>query len=350
LEAADKYIQHEGVSLQSLILASARQAGYSGPAVRIHRGNFDAIMRAALNGIIRAADFSTHSLTTILTSVGNKFLLEGFMNVEQVWREISTIRPVNDFKTVTSFRMIDSLEYEELGPNGEIAHGTASQESYTNQATTQAKMFSLRREDIINDDLGAFNSIRDRLGRGAALKINSKFWTEFLDDASFFNATAVADGGHANLLTTVLGESGIAAAVVLLAGQKDKAGHPLGLGLTHILLTGATLNPTAKKWFVAQEMRDTTSSTKYPTANIYQNQYRPVMSAYVTSTTAWYLLPINAGDMAVMEVAALNGVVNPTIESTDADFNTLGLVFRGYTDIGVAKKEWRGAVKSAGTG
>lgn len=352
LEAAATLRHSEGVSLQSMIIAAAEANGYDTPTRRIHRGNFDLVMKAAFpsQAPIHASSFSTHSLTTMLSTVGNKFLLEGFNFVEQVWREISSIRPVNDFKAVTSYRMLDDLEFEQIGPAGEIKHGTVSQESYTNQAETYAKMLAITRTDIINDDLGAFDSIRERIGVGCGKKLNSVFWTAFLDDATFFNATAVASGGHANLLTTALGEAGIAAANVLLKAQVGTDGHPLGLGMQHLLLTGATLSPTAKKWYVSQEVRDTTSSTKTPTTNIYYNQFRPVESAYITDTSDWYLLPIGGGSMAPMEVCFLDGVQNPTIESADADFNTLGIQFRGYFDFGVAFKEWRASVKSTGAG
>lgn len=346
LEAASQYTRREGVSLQGMILAQARMNGYSGAVHRIHRGNYGEAMRYA-SLPIQAVAFSTHSLTTILSDVGNKFLLEGFMAVEQVWREIAAIRPVSDFKTITSYRMLDDMVFEEIGPNGEIHHGTVSQESYTNQAKTYAKMFALRREDIINDDLGAFDSIRERIGVGSGRKLNSVFWTAFLDDATFFST---GDGSHANLLTTPLSEAGIAAANVLLKAQLGEDGHPIAIGGQHLLLTGATLNPTARKWFVAQELRDTTASTKYPTTNIYQNQFRPVESAYISSTTAWYLLPVAGGSLAPMEVCFLDNVQSPTIESSETDFNTLGMQFRGYFDFGATKKEWRASVKSTGTG
>lgn len=339
LEAAAAYNRNQGASLQGLILAAAHANGYEGPH-RIHSGNLGQVMRAAF---IQAAA-STHSLTTMLSTVGNKFLMDGFDSVEQVWREISDIRPVNDFKQITSYRMLDDMVFEEIGPDGQIKHGKASQESYTNQAKTYAKMFSLTRQDIINDDLGAFNAIRSRLGRGSGIKLNQIFWAAFLDDAAFFTS----DRG--NLITTALGESGIAAAVLALNSMTDGYGNPIDIGGQHILLTGATLNPTALKWYVSQEIRDTTASTKTPTTNIYQNKYRPVMSRYITDTTDWYLLPVNAGDMAVMETCFLDGVQSPTIESADADFSTLGVEFRGYWDFGVAKKEWRAAVKSAVTG
>jgi len=351
LEAASLYQRHEGASLQGLILASARDNGYTGSAGRIHRGNYDEVMRSVLGGMIRASAPSTHSLTTMLSTVGNKFLLDGFSSVEQVWREFSSIRPVNDFKAITSYRMLDNMVFEEVGPAGEIKHGTASQETYTNQAKTYAKMFSLTRQDIINDDLGAFDTIRSRIGRGSGIKLNQVFWATFLDDAVLFNATAETEsGGHNNLLTAVLGETGIAAANVLLKSKTDGYGNPIDIGGAHLLLTGATLAPTAKKWYVSQEIRDTTATTKTPTTNIYYNTFRPVESRYVTSTTAWYLLPIGGGDMSPMEVCFLDGVQSPTIESADADFDTLGIQFRGYFDFGVAQKEWRASVKSTGAG
>jgi hypothetical protein len=48
------------------------------------------------------------------------------------------------------------------------------------------------------------------------------------------------------------------------------------------------------------------------------------------STTAWYLLA-NPDDLPVIEVAFLNGRETPVVESADADFDTLGVQFRGYS-------------------
>ncbi|NLF07898.1 MAG: hypothetical protein GX594_07960 [Pirellulaceae bacterium] len=46
----------------------------------------------------------------------------------------------------------------------------------------------------------------------------------------------------------------------------------------------------------------------------------------------------------------MNGIENPTIEQADADFNTLGIQFRGYLDFGVCQIDKAGAVKSTGLG
>ena len=49
-----------------------------------------------------------------------------------------------------------------------------------------------------------------------------------------------------------------------------------------------------------------------------------------------------------MEVAFLNGQQNPTIQSGDTDFNTLGIQWRAFHDYGVAMRDHRAGVFSAG--
>jgi hypothetical protein len=50
----------------------------------------------------------------------------------------------------------------------------------------------------------------------------------------------------------------------------------------------------------------------------------------------------------VIEVAFLNGRDMPIVESADADFNTLGVMFRGYHDFGVDQAEYLAGVLSKG--
>ena len=50
----------------------------------------------------------------------------------------------------------------------------------------------------------------------------------------------------------------------------------------------------------------------------------------------------------MIEVAFLNGVKRPTVESADADFNVLGIQMRGFFDFGVSLQDHRGGVKSKG--
>jgi hypothetical protein len=339
LEAANKRYR-QGIGLQELLLESAWANGYQG---RRFRGEMEDVMRAA---------FSTKSLSGILGNTANKFLLTGFMNVEDSWRQISATRSVNDFKTATSYRLTGDLQFIEVGPTGEIKHGEVDESSYTNQAKTYARMFSISRTDLINDDLGALTSIPRRIGRGAALKLNDVFWTAFMDNSSFFTS------GRANYIsgsTTNLAVAGLTAGVLAFRKLNDPDGKPLGM-VPRILLVPPDLEVLAEELFVSTNINTGGAATldKVPNRNVFAAKYRPVVSQYLSnasytgySVTAWYLLA-DPNDMATIEVAFLNGRQTPVVESADADFNTLGIQLRGYFDFGAAKTEYLAGVMSKG--
>lgn len=340
LEASEEM---KALGLQELLLICAGQNGYSG-RMAVNDGNLREVLTAA---------FSTHTITTLLTQTGSKILLEGFNAVPQTWRRVAAVTPVSDFKTVTSYRLTTDLEYEEVGPAGLIPHGTAGQESYTKQAKTYAKMLSLTRQDIINDDLGAFNDLRNRFGIGASVALNKRFWTVWLAAANAGTFWTAARGNYQTGAATALAEAGLNTAVKLFRDAAGPDGNQIGIE-PDLILIPSDLEATGRKLYASQEMRDTTATTKYPTTNIYYNKFDPVVvpqlsnNAYTGySAKAWWL----ACDPAVLASAVvcfLNGVQTPTIESTDADFNTLGIQFRGYHDFGVAMTEYRASVHSAG--
>jgi hypothetical protein len=95
---------------------------------------------------------------------------------------------VSDFKQISTYGLTGDLQYKELPPGGEIKHGTLGETSYTNQATIFARMLGLDERDIRNDDLGALSGASSRLGRGAALALNDRFWSVFLNNSTFFSS------------------------------------------------------------------------------------------------------------------------------------------------------------------
>ncbi len=335
-----------GIGLQELLLEAAWANGYEGRNFRDCRS----VLRFAFANSIQAQGFSTVNVAGILSNVANKFLLEGFFSVERTWRNICAVRNVSDFKTVTSYRLIGKDQYEVVAPGGELKHGTLGEESYSNKADTYGLMIAIDRRDIINDDLGAITTVPRKLGRGSGLKINDIFWSTFLNNASFFSA------GNKNLLTgadTVLSIDGLSKAEKAFADQVDGDGKPIGI-LPAILLVPTALSATATVLHKSVEVRDTTASTKYPVANPHQGKYRAEVSRYLSNSTytgnsekAWYLLA-DPADLPVIEVAFLNGQESPTIETAEADFNVLGVVMRGYHDVGVALQDPKGGCKNKG--
>lgn len=299
---------------------------------------------------IQASGFSTLSISTILSNVANKFLMQGWNAVDMTPLRLASIRPVSDLKTVTTVSLTGDLMYEKLGAGGEIKHGTLGNLSYTNKADTYAKMLAITEDDIINDDLGALTSVPSKLGRGAGLKLNDLFWTVFLgaETAGFFAS------GNSNVNTAVADMTigGLAATETIFMNQTDPDGKPLGI-LPKIIVVPTALKPAAHTLMTSERLI-TGATTTQGDGNIWRDRFRVESSPYMSnssytgySATAWYMLA-DPSDMPMIEIAAYQGRVEPTVESANADFNTLGVQMRGYSRVGVALQEYRAAVKPDG--
>ena len=332
LDAADRLGSITGVS--DLFIRAAAIEGMTLP----HKRDNDYI-RAAL---------SVTGLSGILGNVANKSMLDGYDMVENAWREVAAIASVNDFKTHTRYRLTSDMEYEKVGAGGEFAHGSIDELSYTQRADTYGIMYSLTRQMIINDDLGALNSMARQLGIGSADAVNKAFWTTFLDNSTFFAS------GNSNVGTGALSIANLTTGVATFKKQVKPSGHPLGW-VPSVLLVPVDLEVIADQLFSDLSVNESaTAGAPALSGNPHRGKYRPVSSAYMSndsytgySATAWYLLadPMRA---ATVEVAFLNGVQTPTVESADADFNTLGVQFRGYHDFGISMQDYRAGFKSTG--
>jgi hypothetical protein len=326
LEAAAK-IQRT-TSLGEVLLSAAEEGGYTGSR---------RISAATLRPILAAA-WATHSISGILSSTVNKFLLAGFNGVEGSWRSISAVRSVNDFKVLTSYRLNGSMKFEKLANGGELKNAGVSDESRTISADTYGIMTSVTRTDLINDDLGALTAVPQRIGRGGALKLNDVFWASFQDDSTFFTT------GRGNKKNTAgaLSLANLKAIATMFRKLKDPDGNPVAVE-PRVLLVPADIELSAAEIMGSSLLVGGSSAA--PDRNVLAGRYQVVSTSYLSSAEDYYLLASPA-DMPVMEVAFLNGVQSPIVETAEADFNTLGVQMRGYFDFGVARAEYLAGVKA----
>jgi len=353
LEAAEKQFRH-GIGLQQLLTIAARAAGLDVTSVK---AELLSVLRACFpidpRAIQAEGATSTISLPTTFSNIANKFLLQGWMAIDQTWRAITGVSQTNDFKLQTRFSLTGDMVYEAVGPGGEIKHGKVGETVYTNQVGTYAKMFGISRQDIINDDMGALTGVPNRLGRGAALALNKIFWTIFLNNSNFFKSgnNNVSTGGG-----SALSIDGLTAAEKTFLKQTDPDGQPLGIE-PKILLVPVELKATAASLMTSELVvsGNTALASGLPNANVFRGRFDYFSTPYLSntaytgnSTAAWYLLASPA-DLPVIDTAFLNGRESPIIETAQADFDILGIVMRGYHDFGVALQEFRGGVRSAGS-
>ena len=333
LEAAHKRARHVG--LQSLLISAARSNGYDGSEARVNTSNIRQVLRAA---------FATHNISNVLAATYGKYLLAGFEAVESVWEQISLVRPLNDLKAATGVRLDGGFVFDEVGNDGKLKSADAGDAARTLQAKTYGRMSAITRADIINDDLGALTAVPRRLGRGAALKFNQVFWAAFESSNSTYYQAASAGSGNA------LAIGSLETAYGAYRSLTDPDGNPLGI-TPKIILVPVGLRITADKiqtgnTLLASSLGSTSGKVLEPQANVLAGKFTIVDSAYLTSTSTWWLCA-DPADIPVMEVGFLNGQRQPTVEQAEADFDTLGIQVRGYFDFGVSKAESRAAYRMA---
>jgi hypothetical protein len=356
LQAGRDHYPH-GIGPAELLLLGAEARGYRRTGSRqVTREVLECAFARTTDGrTIRASGgFSTIDVANITGAVANKFVMEGWNAVDQTCLRIAKITPVRNFHTITTVSLTDSLRYEQIGADGEIKHGTLDELTYTNQADTYAKMLAITRKDIINDDVSAFASVPRKLGNGAIKLLNHIFWTEFLGavTANFFGS------GNSNINTGVADMSlgGLDATETVFMNQTNPDGTPLAL-MPRILLVPTALKNKALTLMGSQlnALAITSYATGTGDANPFAGRFRVESSPYISvssytgsTSTAWWMLA-DPNELAVISIAALNGRVEPTVDSAEADFNTLGIQWRGYSDVGVNLQEYRAGVHADGT-
>ena len=114
---------------------------------------------------------------------------------------------------------------------------------------------------------------------------------------------------------------------------------PVGLRITaDKIQTGNTL--------LASSLGSTSGKVLEPQANVLAGKFNIVDSAYLTSSSTWWMCA-DPADLPTMEVGFLNGQRTPIVEQAEASFDTLGIEVRGYFDFGVSKAESRACYRMA---
>lgn len=300
------------------------------------------------------AAFDATSLPGILSNNANKVLLQGYEAVDDCWRECFKVGAVSDFKVHTRYRMNSDFVFEKVPRGGELKHGKVSEESYTQKIDTYGIMFSLTRQMIIDDDLGALFDIPFQIGLGAGQAISDAIWGLVLDPALTGTGKFFSAGNGSYLANNPLSINGLTAAEVVFRKKTGPNGRPI-VARPEILLVPPELLTQAELLMTATMVNEVTPEKKpSPNKNPHQGKYKVCCSPYLSSSalagnsaTAYYLIA-NPVRIPSFEIAFLGGIDRPTVERAEADFNTLGVQFRGYLDFGVKEQDYRGILKVAG--
>ena len=363
-----------GTTSQHLSASLMVKAGFSSAAEKLfgervmhesrtlHGNSLPDLCRAALQidgrevpherGAMIRASLSTGSLPVALGDSANKILIEAYKQAPASWRSFAAIKPAANFKTQTGIRPTFGGDLHQLPPGGEIKHGSLSEETYSWSVDTFAKMFSIDRRQIIDDDASVFSDVIPGLARTAMRSLNSLVSTKLLANAgSFFGSsnTNYFDGAATNLQA-----SSLATAIKMLRQMKDAEGNLLDLQPA-VLLVPPELEQIALALLHSSEVQRVATGDQQPTGNTFKDIAQLAVEPRLSdssfagySLVHWYLFS-NAMNSAVI-VGFLDGNESPTLETfgLDHDVNTLAFHFRVYHDFGCALADHRAAIRSKG--
>lgn len=338
------------VSLRSLMVEVIEASGGHAGNGRVTDGMIEAALKADM--MIRAAGTSTLSLSGVLGNLANKHLLKAYNSVLSVVEKFCNQTDHMDFKVHTRHRVTADGELVALGKNGEIEHGSMSEETYTNKLETKARMITLTREDMINDDLGVFKSLVWIFGRGGSNALQRAVYTLLLGNAGNFFHT-----DNDNLLTgagSALSIEALTAAEALFLDQTDSNGLPIGI-TPEILLCPNALKVTAESIYKETKVNETTTANKPKTVdNPHAGKFEPVPTSWLSNATIpnasskkWFLFG-NPDSAPAIQIAYLQGKRRPTVEGGQSDFSTLGMGWRSFWDFGVAFVDPKAAERNDG--
>jgi len=294
--------------------------------------------------LIRSAFTGASVFSGILGNVANKSMSNAYQAAPTTFQLWTGKGSQSDFKTGTRYRISEAGELEKLTAQGEFKHSEVSEGSATIAIGTYGKKFSLTREAIINDDMGALTRIPAIHGAAVPRGINRLVY-KVLNDNATFGTAALFHADHGNLGSGALTVTALGAGSAAMRTQKN-----IG-GLEYLNIPPAyLLAPVAKEVVAAQLIGSLVDPSKSNAAiNPFANRLTVITDPNLdaTSTTVWYLAAA-PGVCDTIEVTYLNGREQPTMEM-QVSFDTLGVEWRIYHDFGINLLDYRGLYKSSGS-
>jgi len=342
---------------------------------------------------------TTSDFQALTVDVLDRELLGDYTEVPIPTMPLVKTATLNDFRNKKIF-IFDGLEtpFSAVAELQDLPLGDISQRTPILYAPLKyEKGAKVSWEAVINDDLGIFDDLTNRLARGARRTV-SKFITQLyagltgpnstLFNAGFNNQIITANGASSN--NPALTMQGLADAFTVMANQRDTGGDPIEIPGKLFLVVGPSLKVTANNLMhqlsvdVNVQGGTTQVSGTGATQTLYNAQrvrvdnwivqdLTVIMDPYlpiVTTTpgvqiSQWYMFadPASQGRPA-MEFGTLRGYGTPQlyekvpntmrvgggVEPLLGDFRTMSTEFKVLMAFGGVQLDGRSAAASTGQG
>lgn len=291
------------------------------------------------------ADVAERSLVTgdfplLLQSVGARVLTSEFERQTPTYKIWMAEVDVPDFRTMTDLtKSFGGGRLSKRKENGDLEKISGKEKSESWKIDTFGNEYTLTREMLINDDLGAFTEMgstfaemASNLTNGLAydiLQLKGDFASYKLADAkSIYHAT------RNNTATDALSATALSSAKVAMMKHKALDGStPLYIKPKY-LIVAPELEQTALEILGASSK---VGADNVNVPNVHLNSLTVVVDPEIESATAWYLL----AETKTFKMGFLQGTGrSPQLKMNDTSI--LRTTFQGIFDVGVTAVDYKG--------
>lgn len=334
---------YNGYSLIMLAQESLRQAG-------VKTTGFDVNQIAQ-----RAITHSSSDFSTLLADVASKALLKGFDETEETYEAWTTVVSFRDFKPQYFTDLSEVSGLEEVREGGEYTHGTFVDHGENFSIKTFGRMFSIARQALINDDLGAMTRVPQEMGRAAKRLEGDIIYNDNLaanplmgDGIALFE-----ENTHLNLVVTGSGAppsvATLTEAKVAMALQKGRNSQAtLNIQPAFIIVPKALEDLAMVLISSIYDHTTTSGGAGFQQPNPHANSLQVIAEHRLDaiSTTAWYMVA-SPGQFDTMARGYLNGNQAPSVKQQDSWIRD-GTEFKVSHDFNAKALEWKTFYKNEG--
>jgi HK97 family phage prohead protease len=294
--------------------------------------------------VIELAMYQTSDFPNLLSGFASKVLLEQYKAAEGAIKRVSRKATAPDFKAKKILRRGEFPQFFKVAEGAQYTTGAIGESVETYSLDTFGRMFLLTRQAIINDDLGAFETMAAAVGQAAAdfedaflvdlLTSNSGNGPTMTDTVALFNA---ASHGNKSAAAAVISDTTLTDARKAMRTQKAVDGVTIVDANPRYLVVPAALQTTAEKYVAA--LYAAQASNVNPFSGQLEVLVDPRLDA--KSLTRWYLFA-DPQRTPCLEYAYLSNAEGVQIEQK-AGFEVDGLQIKARIDFGAAAIDFRGA-------
>jgi hypothetical protein len=313
---------------------------------------------------LQASGPTTMTLSTIFEDSGHKMMWAAYQGVKTTWQEIARTMPVSDFRPHNVYRLGTSGAYKLVGVDGQLETGGWTEDKYTHAADTYGKIVGLNRKHLINDDMGAFNSIMAALGEESAKTKEELVWLLLMGNLATLFPTNNSRKNYISGATSTVSIEGYTLMTQQWNNQVDADNSAMLVPLSKVIV-GTNNEIAARQMYKNSEINippQFVGTQRQHFDNPHAGLYPYVVSPFINNTaikqrvsklnkgaaipgqtqTGWFAMadPNNPAGATII-VSLLNGRTSPILESADAAFDVLGLQWRAYDDFGVDEGDYR---------